>query len=110
MKRCERHMLRALGSRARSLKIYGEGENEDLYRPHFLSPEKREKSAKKSPPGKVRNTGRFQKRSIVSVDKTRPVGPSIPLDPRGLSRFLRQWVLGDKERDFLVPLACFDLH
>ncbi len=55
----------------------------------FLKPRKTGNCEKKSPPGKVRNTGRFQKRSIVSVDKTRPVAPSIPLNTRGLRRFLR---------------------
>ncbi len=54
--------------------------------------------------------GRFQKRSIVSVDKTRPVAPSIMLKTRGLRRFLRQWVRGGKERGLFVPLDSFDLH
>ncbi len=71
----------------------------------FLKPRKAGNSQEKSPPGKVRNTGRFQKKSIVSVNKTRPVAPSIPLNTRGLRRFLRQWVRGDKERGLLVPFV-----
>ncbi len=103
-------LLLSLGSRARSLKIQREEEKRGLVQVTFLKPRKTGNSEKKGPPGKVRNTGRFQKRSIVSVDKTRPVTPSIPLNTRGLRRFLRQWVGADKEWGLLVPLAMFDLH